>query len=105
MTSAATRFIVNRSSMMKFVLIAAIVLALPLPALADAAAAARCRDGLAPEARLIYDSVYPLVTPTTVIRDVIKKQTRSLVFAGKVHRSSARDSAKAAGECFRVLRQ
>lgn len=78
---------------------------MPLRAFADQAAATKCRAGLDPEAQLIYDTVYPQVTPTTVIRDVLKQQTRSLVLAGKVKRATARDSAKAAGECFRQLRQ
>ena len=84
----------------KFIVIAAILLVAPLQAFADPAAATKCRASLDPEAALIYDTVFPLVTPTTVIRDVIKQQTRSLVFAGKVKRATARDSAKAAGECF-----
>jgi hypothetical protein len=89
----------------KFILIATLLLLVPLQAFADSAAAVKCRAGLDPEAQLIYDTVLPLVTPTTVIRDVIKQQTRSLVFAGKVKRATARDSAEAAGECFRMLRQ
>ena len=89
----------------KCLLIAAILFVAPLQAFADSAAATKCRAGLDPEAQLIYDTVLPLVTPTTVIRDVIKQQTRSLVFAGKVKRATARDSAEAAGECFRQLRQ
>jgi hypothetical protein len=68
-------------------------------------AAPQCRAGLAPEAQLIYDTAFPLVTPTAVIRDVLKSQTRSLVLAGKVKRATARDNAKAAGQCFRLLRQ
>ena len=91
--------------MYRVLLIAAMFVTLPHAAFADAAAAAKCQAGLPPEARLIYDSTYPLVTPNTVIRDVIKQQTRSLVMAGKVKRSTARDSAEAAGECFRLLRQ
>ncbi|HEY2105779.1 MAG TPA: hypothetical protein VGH29_08335 [Candidatus Binataceae bacterium] len=95
----------KKITMRKLILIAAILLVAPLQAFADQAAAAKCQAGLDPEAKLIYDTVYPLVTPTTVIRDVIKQQTRSLVFAGKVKRATARDSAQAAGECFRQLRQ
>jgi hypothetical protein len=95
----------KKITMRKLILIAAILLVAPLQAFADQAAAAKCQAGLDPEAKLIYDTVYPLVTPTTVISDVIKQQTRSLVFAGKVKRATARDSAKAAGECFRQLRQ
>jgi hypothetical protein len=87
------------------IFIAAMLLVAPSPAFSDAAAAVKCRAGLNPEAKLIYDTVFPLVTPTTVIRDVLKQQTRSLVMAGKVTRSTARDSAKAAGRCFRMLRQ
>jgi hypothetical protein len=86
-------------------LLPALMLILPMRAFADPSAAANCRAGLNPEAQLIYDTVFPLITPNTVIRDVIKQQTRSLVLAGKVKRSSARDSAKAAGQCFRLLRQ
>jgi hypothetical protein len=95
----------KKVTLRKFILIAALLLVAPLQAFADSAAAVKCRAGLDPEAQLIYDRVLPLVTPTTVIRDVIKQQTRSLVIAGKVKRATARDSAKAAGECFRVLRQ
>jgi len=88
-----------------FLLIAGVLLSAPLAALAGPGPASQCRTNLAPEAKLIYDTVFPLITPTTVIRDVIKQQTRSLVMAGKVRRATARDSAKAAGECFRLLRQ
>jgi hypothetical protein len=95
----------KHSTVRRFILIAALLLLTPLQAFADPAAAVKCRSGLAPDAKLIYDTVLPLVTPTTVIRDVIKQQTRSLVLAGKVKRGTARDSAKAAGECFRMLRQ
>jgi hypothetical protein len=89
----------------KFIFIAAMLLVVPLQAFADSAAAAKCRANLDPQARLIYDKVLPLVTPTTVLRDVIKQQTRSLVIAGKVERSTARDSAQAAGQCLLMLRQ
>jgi len=95
----------KKVTLRKFILIAALLLVAPLQAFADPAAAVKCRASLAPDAKLIYDTVSPLVTPTTVIRDVIKQQTRSLVLAGKVKRATARDSAKAAGECFRLLRQ
>jgi hypothetical protein len=90
--------------MRKSILVAAMLLMTPL-ALADPAAALKCRANLTPEAKLIYDKVFPLVTPTTIIRDVIRQQTRSLVLAGKVKRATARDSATAAGKCFRILRQ
>ena len=86
-------------------MIVATLLMTPLQVLADPASAATCRANLAPDAQLIYDTVYPLVTPTTAIRDVIKRQTRSLVIAGKVKRSTARENAEAAGQCFRLLRQ
>ncbi len=83
----------------------AMLLVARLQAFADPAAAMKCRATLSPEAGLIFDTVFPLVTPTTVVRDLLKQHTRSLVFDGKVKRATARDSAKAAGECFRVLRQ
>jgi hypothetical protein len=95
----------KKVTLRKFFLLAALLLAPPLQAFADPAAAVKCQASLDPEAKLIYDTVSPLVTPTTVIRDAIKQQTRSLVIAGKVNRATARDSAKAAGECFRMLRQ
>jgi hypothetical protein len=91
--------------MLKVILFAAIIVAAPHLAFADAAAAAKCQAGLAPEARLIYDKTFPLVTPNTVIRDVLKQKTRALVMDGKVKRATARDSAEAAGQCFRLLRQ
>jgi hypothetical protein len=74
-------------------------------ALADQDAATRCRAGLNPEATLIYDETLPLVTPSTVIRDALTSETRSLVMAGSVSMGTARDNAEAAGECFRALRQ
>jgi hypothetical protein len=95
----------KKATLRKLFLIAALLLAAPLQASADPAAAVKCQASLDPEAKLIYDTVSPLVTPTTVIRDAIKQQTRSLVIAGKVNRATARDSAKAAGKCFRILRQ
>ena len=91
--------------MLKFVLLTMIIVVAPHTAFADAAAAAKCQAGLAPEARLIYDSTFPLVKQDTVLRDVLKQQTRSLVLHGKVKRATARDSAEAAGQCFRLLRQ
>jgi hypothetical protein len=95
----------KKVTLRELILIAALLLVAPLQAFADPAAAVKCLASLDPEAQLIYDTVLPLVTPTTVIRDVIKQQTRSLVLAGKVKRATARDSAKAAGQCFRILRQ
>ena len=80
------------------------VLFAPAVAFADPAAAARCRAGLNAEATLIYDKVLPLVTPTTVLRDMLKDQTRSMVMAGSVDMGTARASATAAGECLRDLR-
>ncbi len=97
--------VIVKKAIFKFLIIATILTAVPLQAFADPAAAVKCRTGLSPEAKLIYDTASPLVTPTTVIRDVLKQQTRSLVMAGKVKRATARDSAKAAGACFRLLRQ
>jgi hypothetical protein len=99
------QLIVKQISVPRFLFLAAMLLAAPSQALADQAAATKCRAALTPEAKLIYDTVFPLVTPTTVIRDVITQQTRSLVIAGKVERASAPESAKAAGECFRLLRE
>jgi hypothetical protein len=76
-----------------------------LHARANQLAADKCRTGLRPEAQLIYDTVFPRVTPSTIIVDVLKEQTRALVIAGKITRSSAKENAEAAGECFRALRK
>ncbi len=81
------------------------VLLFPGLAHADQKAASQCRSGLKPEARLIYDKTLPMVTPTTVIRDALQTETRSLVSAGSVSMRSARGSAEAAGACFQALRQ
>jgi hypothetical protein len=75
------------------------------PARANPAAAAQCRAGLPPEAALIYDAVLPQISPTSVIRDVMQQKVRAMVMAGQVKESSARDSATAAGACFRALRE
>jgi hypothetical protein len=89
--------------MRKIVAVVAIML-VPVLAHADQRAAAQCRNGLKPEAALIYDRAFPFVTPSTVIRDVLQDQTRALVRAGAVSMGTARSSAEAAGTCFQALR-
>jgi hypothetical protein len=90
--------------LLPLVLIAVLVFTMS-PAQADPAAASKCRGSLGPEARRIYDSAAPQVTPRADLRDVLKQRTRSLVLAGKVQRATAPDSAEEAAHCLRVLQK
>ena len=73
-------------------------------ALADQQKASECASGLNAESKVIYDDVAPQVSADTNLRDVVTSATKSLVMSGKVARSSARDSAEAAGACLEKLK-
>ena len=62
-----------------------------------------CSKGLPAESKLIYDATVQNLGSAPTIREVVEKQTRSLVTAGKVGMSSARASAVTAGKCLELL--
>ena len=80
-----------------------LVLAGPLPALADQAAASACAAGLSADGKLIYDRTAPTVTPATDLREAVIAVARPMVMEGKMTREAARPAAEAAGECLKLL--
>lgn len=87
---------------------ALIASALVLSALAGVAAPAQaetqgaCAAQLPKDARTIFDTTQPKVTPTSDLRAVVTANTRSLAMAGKIKSGSARDSALAAAHCLQL---
>lgn len=85
------------------IIITAIILLLNSSAFADKQSSAACAGKLAPEARLIYDTVAPTIRPDTVIRDALPVIVRPMVISGKVVRATAQQSGQAAGLCLKKL--
>jgi len=81
----------------------AYLLIVPVAAHAGKTEADSCAKALPQEARLIYDTVAPQITPSSNVKDVVTANTRQLAMAGKVSRSTARDSATSAGQCLLKL--
>jgi hypothetical protein len=81
-----------------------LVLALPLSAQADQAAATACAAGLSAEGKLIYAKTAPEVTPATDLREAVTAVARSMVIGGQMTREVARPAAEAAGECLKLLK-
>ena len=71
---------------------------------ADAQKAQSCAGGLAAESKIIYEASVADVKAGNDIKSVLEAKTRSLVIDGKVTRSSARESAEAAGACLKILK-
>ena len=61
-----------------------------------------CAAQLPKDARTIFDTTQPKVTPTSDLRAVVTANTRSLAMAGKIKSGSARDSALAAAHCLQL---
>ena len=87
----------------------ALVLALSIPvvigaggARADEAAANACAAQLPKDARTIYDTTLPLLTPNADLRSLVTASTRKLAIAGTIDRSTARDNAMAAAKCLQL---
>jgi hypothetical protein len=70
---------------------------------ADTAAANSCAANLPKDAKTIFDTTLPKVTPGADLRDLLTSSTRSLAISGAVARSTARDSANAAAQCLRLV--
>ncbi len=88
---------------------AALALALALPvvmgvdgARADSAAANACAATLPKDARTIFDSTLPQVTPNADLRSLVIANTRKLAMAGTIDRGNARGSATAAAKCLQL---
>ena len=88
--------------MKKIAMVFLIALA-PAIALADQAAATKCRGKLNADGKLIYAKSLPLAKPDANLRDVITEQTRALAEAGTIQ-LPARENAEAAGACLKLLR-
>lgn len=85
------------------IVLALLLLIVPYPADAGKPEADSCAKTLPQEARLIYDTVAPQITPASNVKDVVTSNTRQLAIAGKVSRATARDSATSAGQCLLKL--
>ncbi|MGE0518579.1 MAG: hypothetical protein AB7P78_06120 [Candidatus Binatia bacterium] len=68
-------------------------------------AATTCATGLEANARAIYDASVGEVTPATDLKALLTANTKALVEAGAVPRSSARESARAAAQCLKLKQQ
>ncbi len=73
------------------------------PALADQASADKCAAALSPEAKTIYAAVAPDYAAGADLKSLVTEKTRGLVKAGTISMGSARDSAKAAGACLKLM--
>jgi hypothetical protein len=62
-----------------------------------------CSKGLPAESKLIYDATVQNLGSAPTIREVVEKQTKSLVMSGKVGMGSARSSAMTAAKCIEIF--
>jgi hypothetical protein len=69
---------------------------------ADSAAANACAAQLPKDARTIFDTTLPQLTPNADLRSLVIASTRKLAMAGTIDRSDARDSATAAAKCLQL---
>lgn len=76
------------------------ICAFAVPAHAETAAA--CSAQLSKDARTIFDTTLPKVTPTSDLREIVTADTRSLAMSGQINSDNARDSAIAAAHCLRL---
>ena len=91
--------------MFKTTMIAAVLVSVATMARADAAAGDACAANLTADGKQIYAAVVAANPTLQNLRETIEEQARSLVFAGKVARSTGRENATAAGECVRARLQ
>ena len=71
---------------------------------AEEAAANTCAASLAPEARLVFDTVQANPQPTIPLRRVLATEVEGLVSGGELSIFSARSAATAAADCLRIAR-
>jgi len=91
--------------MVKTTVIAVALVSVATTAHADVAAGDACAANLTADGKQIYAAVVAANPTLQNLRETIEDQARSLVFAGKVARSTGRDNATAAGECVRTRLQ
>jgi hypothetical protein len=91
--------------MLRTTTIALAILSMATMARADAAAGDACAANLTADGKQIYAAVVAANPTLQNLRETIEEQARSLVFAGKIARSTGRDNATAAGECVRARLQ
>ena len=87
--------------MLKTMTIAIALTGVATSAWADAASGDACAANLTADGKQIYAAVVAANPTVQNLRETIEEQARSLVFAGKVARSTGRENATAAGECVR----
>jgi len=90
--------------MRKILVILGVFLSVSAPAWADKVAADKCAAGLAPTGKALYDAALPKVLAGATPRDALTGAARSMVMSGTIGRETARTSAEAAGQCFKVLK-
>lgn len=64
-----------------------------------------CAMDLMPAASNIYYAVSPKVNGDSNLRKLVKKEVRPKVFSGKLSIKAAKQHAKAASVCLKILRQ
>ncbi len=69
---------------------------------ADSATANACAAQLPKDARTIFDTTLPELTPNANLRSLVVANTRKLALAGTISRDTARQSAIAAAKCLRL---
>lgn len=75
------------------------------PAFAGQAEAESCASGLDANAKLIFSSALPQVSPGADLKGVVTDTTKSLVKSGEIKRGDAKPAAMAAGECLKLAMQ
>jgi hypothetical protein len=71
--------------------------------LADQKAGDTCAQSLAAEPRLIFNETSPNLSKYASVKEALEALVRPMVMGGKVSRSTARDSAEAAGHCLVLI--
>lgn len=83
--------------------IAAPAFAAPIPV--QPADQKACTEALSPEARLMYDAAAPHMKADSDIRDVLRTNTRLLVFGGKLTIGTAQANGPAAAKCLALIKR
>ena len=76
------------------------IFAVAAPAHADPAGV--CAAQLPKDAKVIFDTTLPKVSPAADLRSIVTANTRSLAMSGQINPDVARESAMAAAKCLRL---
>lgn len=87
------------------VIAVAMSLAFSGAALADAASAAKCADGLSPNGKTLYGATASRVKADSKIADELRATARPLVMGGTLSRDDAKVAAEEAGKCLALLQK